>query len=972
MKKSKVLASFLALTLVTQGIPANVLAEEVAKDVEKISVTSMNSNIKRNNNSIIKDASLEAGIRERLKLKPDQELTKERLEGITELNLPNKGIESLEGLENCKGLKKLNLRGNKIIDIEPIKELCEKQGMFSVMTYLDLRENKIQDISPIKDMSRYLNTLYLENQNIEVNESVNKADMNGSYETECTLKGLDGSLITPYAIKANGILNGSYSQGKINWTNLNDDSNKLEYEYSQNDISFGFGGKANFTGKVTINLTVKEETVNIPDKNLENKLIELLSYKGVKVTSGNITKSMLEKFDGSLDLIGLNITNPEGLQYTKVKYLDLANNKLSDEDLSVIKEIKTLESLDLHDNNISNISDLSGLTKLIKLELANNKIENISALEDLVNIEELDLSNDWEKTTNKNVNKISDISVLSKLTKLKYIKLDGNAISDITPIKDRILNETIKSRYHEKQIIEVNKEVKASDKTFDISNDIKGFDDDITIEVTNGTYKDGKITVTDLEKPVSYTFKDEHAVGAWYTARFSGTVNVKLTVKEETVNIPDKNLENKLIELLSYKGVKVTSGNITKSMLEKFDGSLDLIGLNITDPEGLQYTKVKYLDLANNKLSNEDLSVIKEIKTLESLDLHDNNISNISDLSGLTKLTKLELANNKIENISALEGLVNIEELDLSNDWEKTTNKNVNKISDISVLSKLTKLKYIKLNGNAISDITPIKDRILNETIKSRYHEKQVIEVNKEVKASDKTFDISNDIKGFDDDITIEVTNGTYKDGKITVTDLEKPVSYTFKDEHAVGAWYTARFSGTVNVKLNIEPSEVIPKSFNVKFVQSNGKVVKEEELRGSTGIFAPRMVMPNGEMAVWKADCIDLVLYDGDYVSAQTLGLDFTWTEKEPTIIFKPVVMPKSFTVKFVDNGKVIKEEVLRGYRGIEIPRIIMPNGEMAVWKADCVNLTLGQGDFMSAQTLDLDFLWTDEHPTIVFNIAE
>ena len=532
MKKSKVLASFLALTLVTQGIPANVLAEEVAKDMEKISVTSMNSNIKRNNNSIIKDTSLEAGIRERLKLKPDQELTKERLEGITELNLPNKGIESLEGLENCKGLKKLNLRGNKIIDIEPIKELCEKQGMFSVMTYLDLRENKIQDISPIKDMSRYLNTLYLENQNIEVNESVNKADMNGSYETECTLKGLDGSLITPYAIKANGILNGSYSQGKINWTNLNDDSNKLEYEYSQNDISFGFGGKANFTGKVTINLTVKEETVNIPDKNLENKLIELLSYKGVKVTSGNITKSMLEKFDGSLDLIGLNITNPEGLQYTKVKYLDLANNKLSDEDLSVIKEIKTLESLDLHDNNISNISDLSGLTKLTKLELANNKIENISALEGLVNIEELDLSNDWEKTTNKNVNKISDISVLSKLTKLKYIKLDGNAISDITPIKDRILNETIKSRYHEKQIIEVNKEVKASDKTFDISNDIKGFDDDITIEVTNGTYKDGKITVTDLEKPVSYTFKDEHAVGAEYTARFSGTVNVKLTVKD--------------------------------------------------------------------------------------------------------------------------------------------------------------------------------------------------------------------------------------------------------------------------------------------------------------------------------------------------------------------------------------------------------------------------------------------------------
>ena len=39
--------------------------------------------------------------------------------------------------------------------------------------------------------------------------------------------------------------------------------------------------------------------------------------------------------------------------------------------------------------------------------------------------------------------------------------------------------------------------------------------------------------------------------------------------------------------------------------------------------------------------------------------------------------------------------------------------------------------------------------------------------------------------------------------------------------------------------------------------------------------------------MAVWQADCVDLTLQPNDYVSAQTLDLDFEWYEQEPTIIF-------------------------------------------------------------------------------------
>ena len=102
-----------------------------------------------------------------------------------------------------------------------------------------------------------------------------------------------------------------------------------------------------------------------------------------------------------------------------------------------------------------------------------------------------------------------------------------------------------------------------------------------------------------------------------------------------------------------------------------------------------------------------------------------------------------------------------------------------------------------------------------------------------------------------------------------------------------------APFAGEVQAAVNSYSQKaeyVYPDSFTVKFVQSNGKVVKEEVLRGYNGIFAPRMVMPNGEMAVWKADCVDLVLNERDYVSAQTLDLDFLWTDEVPTIVFNAV----------------------------------------------------------------------------------
>ena len=76
-------------------------------------------------------------------------------------------------------------------------------------------------------------------------------------------------------------------------------------------------------------------------------------------------------------------------------------------------------------NNISNISILSVLTKLkFQLDISRNQIADISPLADLTQIEHLAL----------NDNQINDISVMVYLINLNYLQLYSNQIKDITPL----------------------------------------------------------------------------------------------------------------------------------------------------------------------------------------------------------------------------------------------------------------------------------------------------------------------------------------------------------------------------------------------------------------------------------------------------------------------------------------------------------------------------------------------------------
>lgn len=132
--------------------------------------------------SIFADRNLEAVVRQYVfeKRNSDAPLTEDDVKNISTIAGKNKGITSLAGLEKCRALALLDLAGNQIEDLTPIKDLKNLQSLdlsknkisniqplagLTGLQYLNLADNQISDIAPLANMSN-LRTLYLSNNQV--------------------------------------------------------------------------------------------------------------------------------------------------------------------------------------------------------------------------------------------------------------------------------------------------------------------------------------------------------------------------------------------------------------------------------------------------------------------------------------------------------------------------------------------------------------------------------------------------------------------------------------------------------------------------------------------------------------------------------------------------------------------------------------------------------------------------------------
>ncbi|KAM6504196.1 protein phosphatase regulatory subunit [Amanita muscaria] len=127
----------------------------------------------------------------------------------------------------------------------------------------------------------------------------------------------------------------------------------------------------------------------------------------------------LDLYDNKVKHLGDALDNLSNLQT-----LDLSFNlfKTIPERLEFVKQVETIYFVQ---NRISKISGLSPLTKLRSLELGGNRIRKIENLEELVNLEELWLGK----------NKISKIEGLSTLKKLRILSMQSNRITKLEGVE---------------------------------------------------------------------------------------------------------------------------------------------------------------------------------------------------------------------------------------------------------------------------------------------------------------------------------------------------------------------------------------------------------------------------------------------------------------------------------------------------------------------------------------------------------
>lgn len=137
---------------------------------------------------VFPDKALEAAVRWEVfeKRYNSEPIKAEDVKNISQVVARGKGIKSLEGLQHCKALMKLDLAYNEIFDLAPISELKQLQSIdlsgnqienvgpiagLKQSQYLQVSKNKIADLTPIKDLTN-LNSLYLNDNQIKSLEHV--------------------------------------------------------------------------------------------------------------------------------------------------------------------------------------------------------------------------------------------------------------------------------------------------------------------------------------------------------------------------------------------------------------------------------------------------------------------------------------------------------------------------------------------------------------------------------------------------------------------------------------------------------------------------------------------------------------------------------------------------------------------------------------------------------------------------------
>jgi Leucine-rich repeat (LRR) protein len=423
----------------------------------------------------ISDPNLEAVIRSSLS-KPTGPLWVSNLWSLRSLTACWQHITNLYGLEYATNLLSLQLSGNGIIDLTPIR--CMNQ-----LTHLGLDHNCISDASPLSGLTT------LSNLNVAKNALADGTPL--SNLTGLTGLSLDGNSVGDISFLSSLgqlkllSLSRNNIQGLSALTNLSNLSvldiggnlaltnftalsrltsltslsvresffDRLRILRGLTKLAFLDLGNAyqlrdvdsvtNLTALTTLDLSWDAGVTNTSLVGGATSLTNLY-LRGISLTNAAFVTNLYRLSVLNVDSTSLIDASP--LQrLTNLVHLAMTGNA-GVSNLTALSNLKALTSLELRADSISNVAFLSGLTQLKYLDLACNGVTNIVPLVNLTNLDSLVLAGNPTNSYaglsgNKTLNNLwlfdaglGDLSSLTQLGQLRYLDLEGNALTSIAPL----------------------------------------------------------------------------------------------------------------------------------------------------------------------------------------------------------------------------------------------------------------------------------------------------------------------------------------------------------------------------------------------------------------------------------------------------------------------------------------------------------------------------------------------------------
>lgn len=265
------------------------------------------------------DEQLEQAIKQFLKKDKNEDLTQKDMESLTVVDLSNRGITSIQGLQAASNLTHLNLSDNEIEDITPLKSLTKIRG-------LDISGNRIASIQALSSMT--------DMGSLKVNHNkISSIDVIKTFGRLHTFE-VNGNQITDIKALSTAI--------ELTWLKIN-----------QNQIA---------------NIQPLSSLIKLKNLDLSNNRITDLS------PLKPLSKSLMNLNIGSNRISDLRAL--EGM--TRMSSLAVNNNQIKK--LDPLKKMSNLTSLNLSSNFIYNLEPLKPLKEIHYLYLSDNRVWNLDPI----------------------------------------------------------------------------------------------------------------------------------------------------------------------------------------------------------------------------------------------------------------------------------------------------------------------------------------------------------------------------------------------------------------------------------------------------------------------------------------------------------------------------------------------------------------------------------------------------------------